>query len=367
MFLSVGQNVVFGQFWEGFLYGLGQAAENYSNQRQYNNNRNSNNTNSRNTQPEITKTRQIESDGYVWYKLKKTNVGIEDTNGRVILPPEYHIVSYDEDGKVFEITHHQREAILSKSGTWIIPLNREYESCYYSKDGVYYVKKNGYEGVCNANGREIIAPDRYESCFYYPKDGVYYVKKNGYEGVCDANGREIIAPDKYESIIYSGGQFKGKDSTGKYVELKIDINGNHIDTQNSMAGTQNTPFKLQERRFYKVESLLLDNIPLPYEAEISVMKFGDNYTIQFCEGDGNGNVDVVEFFDAKYSEKNGISIYTLTGKMGQDGVTGTLMLRFLKNAGKVNVRYHKTKNGDDFTNEFLMDPTPNTTVVLKRP
>ena len=76
-----------GQFWQGFLYGLGQAAQNYNNQQQYNRQQQYNQKEQYNrpTESQTSKTRKAESDGYVWYKLEQDgDYGIENTNGNVI-------------------------------------------------------------------------------------------------------------------------------------------------------------------------------------------------------------------------------------------------------------------------------------------
>ena len=46
-----------------------------------------------------------------------------------------------------------------------------------------------------------------------------------------------------------------------------------ISSVNSL-NAQSTNFKLQEDKFYKVESLILGDIVLPFEAEIAYFKWG---------------------------------------------------------------------------------------------
>lgn len=130
-----------------------------------------------------------------------------------------------------------------------------------------------------------------------------------------------------------------------------------ISSVNSL-NAQSTNFKLQEDKFYKVESLIFDDIVLPFEAEIAYFKWGGEYTITFCQGDGNGNVETVELFNAKYSEKDGGGfLYTL------DRGIGTLELMYLKDEGVVLVGYYRAEHGLRY---LIMDPTPYDAPVLKR-
>ncbi|MBO5957181.1 MAG: hypothetical protein J6Q39_06465 [Bacteroidales bacterium] len=128
---------------------------------------------------------------------------------------------------------------------------------------------------------------------------------------------------------------------------------------NMCTNAQSTNFKLQEDKFYKVESLILGDIVLPFEAEIAYFKWGGEYGITFCQGDGNGNVETVELYNAKYSEKDGGGfLYTL------DWGRGTLELMYLKDEGVVLVGYYRAEHGLSY---LIMDPTPYDAPVLKRP
>ena len=236
---------LYSQFWQGFLYGIGQATQNQNNQNKQKQSQSSsdyliNKYSGKSNTAKIEKTRKIEDDGYVWFKLYKTGGtwGIENTSGEIILSPEYGYINYDEDSKSFSVECEGgcHEGVLSKSGSWIIPLSRKYESVYYDKwDTLYKVKKNGFAGACDENGREIIAPDRYEEIDYWKWAKLYKVKKNGYTGACDENGREIIAPNKYKDIGYFKDGFAYKTETGDW----LSIDKNELYAQNNTDNHKN--------------------------------------------------------------------------------------------------------------------------------
>lgn len=261
-----------GQFWQGFLYGLGQAAQNYNNQQQYNRQQQYNQKEqyNRTTETQINKTRKAESDGYVWYKLEQDgDYGIENTNGNVILSPNYDYISYDEDGQIFIIHDDKYRGALSKSGNWIIPLSR-----------------------------------RYEKILYMP--GVYYVSKNGYEGACNPNGVEVIAPNKYTDLLYSSGEFKYKNSSDEWVGLNIGIDGkpikqkeeNVVPSSQSPKSNSDIDFFEATKEFFKtpktysVESytnmlLGIDGVKLCNVGESTFEVNHNSYYLKYEDGSGS--------------------------------------------------------------------------------
>lgn len=266
LILMSSPNVAHAQFWQGFLYGVGQAAQNYNNQRQNSNRRSSDyyankygngSSNSRTTEPEVTKTRKVEDDGFVWYRLRRSGgtYGIENANGDVVLYPDYGSINYDKESKNFDVKCESgcHEGVLSKSGSWIIPLDREYESLYYSDlFDKYVVEKNGFKGICSTDGKEIIAPSKYSSIHLY--EGIYYVEKDGYEGACDANGKEIIAPNSYKDILFLSGEFKYKNDDGDWISMNIDKYGNKIQQSYiSSANSENINRKFYDALIYDLK------------------------------------------------------------------------------------------------------------------
>ena len=89
-------------------------------------------SNSRSTQQDdqVMKFRQVEADGYVWFKLKRGNLfGARDSDGNNIIPVKYDKVEY-----------HTSEI-----------------------SGYHYftVKKGDYEGAFTREGTLVISPDKH--------------------------------------------------------------------------------------------------------------------------------------------------------------------------------------------------------------
>ena len=333
---SIYPSIALGQFWEGFLYGLGRAAQNYNYQNQYNNNNNS----SKSRSVISGKTKEIEEDGFVWYRLSSADSksGIANEDGDIILYPKYGFIYYSVLNKHFRVESDGGKYVgaLSKGGKWIIPLSRKYEHITML-DEYFSVKRNGYEGACNLNGVEIIAPE-------------------------------------YSNVVYSSGEFHYQDINGDWIGLNIDINGNKIrsnnpnHSNNHTARSIGTPFRLQSGKYYKVEQCVFEELTLPFEAEISLIELGANKIIIFNIGDGNGNVDSVKMFDAEISgEDDNATYYNLTARAGQDGVTGVLKLTLLSSDGNVMVGIKTTdSNNSSNTNIYIMNPVPHNTPILVR-
>ncbi len=185
-----------------------------------------------------TKTKQVEKDGFVWYKIKDASAlkeGAMDENGKIIIPAEYLMVNYYTPDHEFTINRFTESnkivcGIYRKDGSPIIPESRDYKFIYkhYDKDYGYYYdvhyELNEGVGHCDEDGREIISPKRgYTRIFPKKKHGIEYfcVEKEGKEGICNKYGDEIIAP-QYRSIIYID-QFEYKDSNGKWIETGVHI------------------------------------------------------------------------------------------------------------------------------------------------
>ena len=139
---------------------------------------------------QVTRTREVEKDGFVWYELKDTSrdryYGAESASGKTIVPIGHYMVIYHTtSGGWFNVTDwdSHREGAYTKDGRYSIPISRGYEEVHFrpEDDGSYpYFKvgRNGLYGACDLSGREIIAP-KYESLFYYSGDGFNYEDSNG--------------------------------------------------------------------------------------------------------------------------------------------------------------------------------------------
>ena len=234
----------------------------------------------------IKKTRHIEDDGYVWYELYKkfSGYGIENNEGDIILYPKYGGVSYDEDAKTFEVYSDgcDYQGVLSKSGSWIISLGRQYETIYYVKgEMLYYVKKNGLEGICDEYGREIIAPNYDKVYVFFKDDGKRYfsIYKNGFCGICDEYGRVTVAPDKYEYMGYMDNSkhyfYAGKDD---FVGV-CDEYGREIIAPNKY---KNNIRYFADRFEYKTETgkwLPVDKKDINYYSDVVSVSNGSSTTV----------------------------------------------------------------------------------------
>ena len=168
---------------------------------------------------------QIESDGYEWYRVKRTvndqtKYGVEDRYGNMIIPVEYEGVYYpgglDQIETGFFVSKGDYYGWYNKSGKCIIPYTRHYTFVLKNnkKDwGTYYwVTRDDGSGICDMNGKELVFikgagnvyPKKKKSrggqVFYY-----YLIDKKGCHdcenkwGVADANGNIVITPE-YKNI-----------------------------------------------------------------------------------------------------------------------------------------------------------------------
>ncbi len=145
----------------------------------------------------INRQKQVEDDGFIWYKLYKNGVfGAESAGGKTI-----------------------------------IPLSRKYTDIYYQKrkDG-----KKGYfecmigekEGICTIDGTEIIAP-KYESVFFWESEG-FSVRKN-------KNGKF----EELNIMLADNGLVKKeKTSTHRHIASNKRVSNSH---NHSHGNNRNTP------------------------------------------------------------------------------------------------------------------------------
>lgn len=251
--LTCNNSIAQSSFLEGFLYGLGQAAQNINRQNQYNRNNNTSNSSSDGYIKEL----ETETDGFQWYKLKTKEkylsslkkwltgepYGAMSKSGNIIVPREFDAIYYiedDDDGSegYFIVELDEKNGVYSKRGKCIIPTSRGYTSIYktISNNKEYFnVEKDDYEGICDANGKVMFSPDKKCTKVYLlnEEDGTEYIKaqKGNYVGIYTINGETIISPDLgYESVYKS----KGKDGFVYYKVKKdnyigiLDMEGKEI-------------------------------------------------------------------------------------------------------------------------------------------
>lgn len=210
-----------------------------------------------------TRTRQVEDDGFVWYKIMQNGKeGAQSTDGSTIVPCNYDKVWYNEIA-----------------------------------DGWFLVRQNGnppYFGAYEKDGRCTISINRgYTSIHKLDEtDGYYYeVEKNGKIGACNVNGREIIAP-QYESysLIYFDNDhvFKYKNSSGKYISTGISLKSS-ASPSSSSTSSSTYDYVFEFDNYYENNTLVNKN------ATISISR--------------NGNIIVV-YGDERYQYQYTMAYYT---------------------------------------------------------
>lgn len=195
------------------------------------------------------KIEKRESDGTIWYKIKKEGkTGALDREENIIVPVEYFSVSYNVKNGEFVVVDNSHgfnyKGIFKKDGTLIIPTTREYTHIQKNKGEnlIWYsvtMLDCNSQGICDENGHELLSPNRgYTSATLIKERGVTYIKviMNDKEGICDISGKEIIPP-QYASIIYTSNHFEYKESNGKWVDSGISLN----DMAFSSPNNQNSP------------------------------------------------------------------------------------------------------------------------------
>lgn len=170
----------------------------------------------------------------------------------------------------------------------------------------------------------------------------------------------LIATAILLSITSSYASEKVNQRTGiNYIESLSSKNTNDLNF---------SPYILQSHKFYKIETLVVEDLSLPFEAEIAYIAFEDGRSyIMFCVGDGEGNVESVDFYEViKYhkADDTGFSIYTLKDDNNR---TATMSFAYIQELEKVLVVRKRIINGGEQNLAYLMTPEAYDTIVLKRP
>ena len=120
----------------------------------------------------VTKTREVGEDGFIWYKLKKGNLyGVQDKNGKILVPIKYSFVFYgdvllgnDFGHEFFLVSDNDFNGIYSKDGRCIISTDRHYTYInlkWLPDYSLFYFQvrgSDGHEGICDMHGYEVIPP-----------------------------------------------------------------------------------------------------------------------------------------------------------------------------------------------------------------
>lgn len=162
----------------------------------------------------IKKTREVEEDGFIWYKLRKGNLyGAADIDGKTIIPIKYTKVTYIydpiADTHKFYVKNGDYEGLYTRRGRCIISPDKHFTSVSLSeivnkKNGNVFLYVNcennfGEKSLYDIRGNEVIAPGYYERlnmCISY--DEIAYIRyiKGGLEGAYDLNGNLSVEVTK---------------------------------------------------------------------------------------------------------------------------------------------------------------------------
>ena len=130
----------------------------------------------------MLRTKNVEKDGFLWYKIKKdNNYGAQDQKGQSIIPPIFSDIQYcySEGMRYFKVRKENDYGVYAVGGKCIISPEKKYSEFklhLYTDTMVY---NNAYNGK------------------YKPNRAYWIVKMNGKEGVLDANGNLVIEPKYY--------------------------------------------------------------------------------------------------------------------------------------------------------------------------
>jgi len=149
--------------------------------------------------------------GHAWVTRSigqgNTKIGIIDTTGKEIVPPQYdlsigRLAFVSED--IMVVFKNNKSGLLHLSGKELIePKYEEIRSIEDSKTTIR-VKKDNKWGIADTNGMELIPP-QFDGISGFREDGTIWVERNKKEGFIDSTGKEIIKIEyDYVDIISDG-------------------------------------------------------------------------------------------------------------------------------------------------------------------
>lgn len=136
-------------------------------------------------------------------------IGIADSNGKIIVQPEYKISTYWNSWKEYGIikvydTETKKIGFYSKEGKLFIPF--KYDNAGYFSENLVAVKKDTKWGFLNNTGKEVIS-FQYDEANEF-SDGMALIRSDKLYGYIDNKGKEIIALQYPEAGNFSGGYAK---------------------------------------------------------------------------------------------------------------------------------------------------------------
>ena len=248
-------------------------------------------TTTRSTQQggQVMKFRQVEEDGYVWYKLKRGNLyGARDADGNNIIPVKYDEVRYNcrtsqsigvfqlVDWHYFSVKKNNYEVIYSQEGRLIISPDRHYSYVTMNFSDAY-IGWRADEGILDMRGNVVIPPKQYKYALA-SHSAICVTDNQGKEGICNWNG-DVVVPCQYDAcwvefkegeyiLTYEeNGEFKHRNitfSTNTRFDYKPYDNLWHYKEENSvnniMTDTkiETTPTQKQE----KDQTIIIEPVPV---------------------------------------------------------------------------------------------------------
>lgn len=160
-----------------------------------------------------TRRERKEENGFKWIETTEAGNkhGAQTTSGKTLIPTRYDFITYHAGGDYFRAKSGNYYACYDRNGNCIINENRGYS--------------NIFKHIDSSDGKVWFS-----------------VYKNGKQGACDANGREVVAP-VLSDIVWSFGEFKTKNSNGKWVAVKDAAPNSLVSNSNSSRTTSTSSTK----------------------------------------------------------------------------------------------------------------------------
>lgn len=135
------------------------------------------------------------SEGILQVQDENGKWGYVDTNGEIVLEPQWDSSSEFHDG----LAAAEKDGLygyINTTGKFVIPPQWDYAGAF-DDSGLGYIVKNKERGYIDENGNIVISP-QFDDCQGSFSEDLQAVSRNGKWGFIDKSGKFVIAP-KYES------------------------------------------------------------------------------------------------------------------------------------------------------------------------
>ena len=173
------------------------------------------------------------SDGLLLVKTEDGKYGFVDTNGKVVVNPEYEeAYNFSEELALVVMrdkSYNKLWSVIDKSGKVKFKIKDGYDllSRFY-KEGYIVARKDDRIFMINEKGVETKLSSKVENVYDYNDKFIIFSDEVNGVGVIDFNGEIIIRP-KYNEIIFSNdGDFLVKKDVVQKEYAKINTNGDEI-------------------------------------------------------------------------------------------------------------------------------------------